>query len=225
MKWMHNFKDISGIAGVAQPKNQAQTEMVRAKARLWDASVGPATLSRNFAHPATNVQAMQLDPGMKVADFGAGSGAYVLAAARAVGKAGRVFAVDVQKDLLTRIKNTAAREKLDCVDIIWGDFEKLGGTKLKDKSLDVVIMSNVLFQVEYPATAFVEAQRVLRPNGKLCIIDWTDSFDGMGPEKKRVVTKTRALDMAQAAGFAFVREFPAGAHHYGIIVRNAAPVT
>ncbi|MBI2048494.1 MAG: methyltransferase domain-containing protein [Parcubacteria group bacterium] len=219
----HNFRDISDIAGVAQPRSQSEQEMARAKARLWGAEGTGAAPSGNFAHPETNVAAMQFDPGMKIADFGAGSGAYTLAAARAVGRTGRVYAVDVQKDLLTRIKNNALREKLECVDIIWGDFEKLGGTNIKDKSLDAVIMSNVLFQLEHTPGAFAEAQRVLRPDGRLIIIDWADSFGGMGPEPRRVVTKAAALAMAQAEGFTLLREFPAGAHHYGLQLKGGAP--
>jgi len=219
---VHNFKDISSISGVAHARTQDQQEMLRSKARLWgeEATVGnkPAS-SSNFAHPETNVAAMHIDPGMKVADFGAGSGAYVLAAARAVGRTGRVYAVDVQKDLLTRIQHNALREKIDWVDIIWGDFETPGGTKIKDNSIDLVILSNVLFQLDHAPRAFAEALRVLKQGGRLAVIDWMDSFGGMGPQAKRVVPKDKALEYAQSAGFTLLREFPAGAHHYGILLK------
>lgn len=162
---------------------------------------------------------MHIDHGMKVADFGSGSGAYVLAAARAVGRTGRVYAVDVQKDLLTRIQHNALQEKIDWVDIVWGDFETPGGTKLKDKSIDLVIMSNVLFQIDHAPRAFGEALRVLKQGGRLAVIDWTDSFGGMGPEAKRVVTKEKTIGHALTAGFTLMREFPAGAHHYGILLK------
>lgn len=220
----NNFRDISGIAGVAQPKTQDQREMAQAKVRLWgERADGSPVSSGNFTHPDTNIAAMHLDPGMKVADFGAGSGAYALGAARVVGRTGRVYAVDVQKDLLTRIRNTALKEGIDWLDIIWGDFENPGGTKIRDKSLDVVVMSNVLFQLDRPAGAFAEARRVLKPTGRLVIIDWMDSFAGLGPEPKRVVTKEKALGFAIDAGFEFAREFAAGAHHYGIILKLSAP--
>ena len=219
----NNFRDISAIPGVAQPRTQAQQELTREKARLWDETATAGTKpvsSGNFANPETNIIAMRIDPGMKVADFGAGSGAYTLAAARAVGHSGRVYAVDVQKDLLTRIQNNAMREKIDWVDIVWGDFETPGGTKIRDKSIDLVIISNVLFQVEHPAQMFGEAIRILKKGGQLAVIDWTDSFGGMGPEGKRVVQKDKALGMAHDAGFTFLREFPAGAHHYGIMFKS-----
>ncbi|MBI4067883.1 methyltransferase domain-containing protein [Candidatus Kaiserbacteria bacterium] len=219
----NSFRDISSIPGVAQPRTQAQQELTREKARLWDetATVGTKPVSSgNFANPETNILSMRIDPGMKVADFGAGSGAYTLAAARVVGRSGRVYAVDVQKDLLTRIQNNAMREKIDWVDIVWGDFERPGGTKLRDKSIDLVIMSNVLFQLDHPSQAFGEAVRVLKKGGQLAVIDWTDSFGGIGPEDKRVIRKEKALEIGHDAGLTFLREFPAGAHHYGIMFKS-----
>lgn len=216
----HNFRDIQNIAGVAPAKTTQETDLNQSRARLWGTALTEGKATGAFANPTANVEAMHIDQGMKVADFGAGSGAYVLAAARAVGQSGRVYAIDVQKDLLTRIKNNAAREGHGNVAIIWGDFEQAGGTKIKDGALDFVIISNVLFQLEHPAAALVEAARVLRPSGRVGIIDWSDSFGGMGPRASHVVTKEKALALAREAGLALIREFPAGAHHYGLLLKK-----
>ena len=51
------------------------------------------------------------------------------------------------------------------------------------------------------------------------IIDWSESFGGMGPTKRAVVTRERALELAHDAGFEQVKEFDAGAHHYGLILK------
>jgi ubiquinone/menaquinone biosynthesis C-methylase UbiE len=56
-----------------------------------------------FAHPETILSGFDLKSGMHVADLGTGSGFYALAAAHLVGSKGRVYAIDVQKDLLDRI--------------------------------------------------------------------------------------------------------------------------
>lgn len=170
-----------------------------------------------FANPAQNILAAGVQAGMKVGDFGAGSGAYTLGCARTVGKVGKVYAVDVQKDLLTRIKNDATKEKLDNIEIIWGDFEMSGGSRVGDALLDRVFLSNTLFQLENKIGALHEIRRVLKPGGKLVVIDWSDSFNGMGPEESAVVTKTEAIKLVQASGFAVASEFNAGAHHYGLL--------
>ncbi len=173
--------------------------------------------TEGFAHPPRNVAALQVEPGMTVADFGAGSGAYVLEIARALEGHGRVYAIDVQRDLLRRIKNEAHKRGLKNVDIIWGDLEAPGGSKLGDHSLDLVLISNLLFQVERKEGIFEEAHRILRDHGRLAIIDWQGSYGGMGPQKKDVVEKNYCVALAEGSGFGLHAEFKAGAHHYGLM--------
>lgn len=183
------------------------------------AAPGSARHAR-FAHPERNVAVLGVEPGMRVADFGAGSGAYALALLEAVTHAGAVYAVDVQKDLLRRIANNAKAHGYKNVHVIAGDLEAARSTKLADKLLDVVLMSNILFQLENKQAAFVEARRILKPSGRLVVIDWSDSYGGMGPHKKAVVTKEAALRLAESSGFSGVREFTAGEHHYGLIFKK-----
>ncbi|MDB5238132.1 MAG: type 11 methyltransferase [Candidatus Kaiserbacteria bacterium] len=172
-----------------------------------------------FAHPARNVELLGIEPGHTVADFGSGSGAYVLAIAEKLQGSGHVYAVDVQQDLLLRIKNEAHKKHFKNVEIIWGDLEKIGGSKIADKHVDLVLISNLLFQVDEKEALLAEARRILRPSGKLVIIDWSESFGGLGPIKRAVVSRERALDLAHNAGFQQQEEFDAGAHHYGLILR------
>jgi ubiquinone/menaquinone biosynthesis C-methylase UbiE len=173
--------------------------------------------THGFAHPTRNVGALGIEPGMVVADFGSGSGAYVLAIAEVLAGSGKVYAVDVQKDLLRRTHNEAVKRGFSIVHILWCDLEKPHGSKLADKSCDVVLVSNLLFQVEDKREVMREAKRVLRPRGTLAIIDWQESFGGLGPIKEHVFNKSSALSLASATGFVFNREFNAGAHHYGLI--------
>lgn len=177
--------------------------------------------TEGFAHPPRNVGAIGIEPGMTVVDFGAGSGAYVLAIAERLSHSGHVYAIDVQQDLLRRIKNEAHKKGYKNVEIVWSDVEKPGGSKIADAHADRVLISNLLFQVEDKAAMLGEAHRILKPMGTLTIIDWSDSFGGMGPHKKEVVKRERALELARAAGFEPVREFDAGAHHYGLVLKQA----
>jgi ubiquinone/menaquinone biosynthesis C-methylase UbiE len=172
-----------------------------------------------FAHPLRNVGALGIETGMKVADFGAGSGAYSLAIAERLSGAGHVYAIDVQRDLLRRIHTEAHKRGLKNISIIWADIEQEGASKLADRSIEYVLVSNILFQLADKTAPLLEAWRILRPGGKLAIIDWSDSFNGMGPVKQEVVKKETVLELAQRAGFELVREFEAGAHHYGLVFR------
>lgn len=175
-----------------------------------------------FAHPPRNVALFGIEPGMKVADFGSGSGAYALLMAEHLKGEGAVYAIDVQRDLLRKTHNETLKRKLHVLSVMWGDVERPGGSKLADRSLDLVLVSNLLFQVEDRSALFTEARRVLRDGGRLIVIDWSDSFGGMGPEQKTVVTKEKALELAQDAGFSLERAFEAGAHHWGLILSAQA---
>ena len=175
-----------------------------------------------FAHPVRNTAALGIQPGMNVADFGSGSGAYVLAIAKELQGSGHIFAVDIQKDLLRRTHNEAAKIGYKNVEIIWGDLEAPGGSKIADHSLELVLISNLLFQIDDKRAVMAEAKRILRAGGRLAVIDWSDSFNMTGPHKDDVVRKEDVLTLARAVELTFVNEFTAGAHHYGLIFRKQA---
>ena len=173
-----------------------------------------------FSDPVKNVEQCGIQAGMEIADFGSGSGHYTLAAAKALMSTGRVYAIDAQKDLLTKLKNNATRSGLYNVEVIWGDIEKPNGTKLRDGSIDLVFLSNILFQVEDKNGVINEAKRVLKQGGRVLIVDWADSFGGIGPTPKMVIRKDKVQTMFDKAGFHMDREITAGSHHYGFIYKK-----
>lgn len=171
-----------------------------------------------FTNPEDNIKALGIYEGMIIADLGAGTGAYTLPLAEKVGETGRVYAVEVQKDFLTNIKNEATARGLKNIELLWGDIERLGGTKIKDEGVDAVVVSNVLFQAEDKPGLFRETRRILKIGGKLLLIDWSDSFNNLGPSPAMVTTKEQARALCEAEGFVFKSEISAGEHHYGFIM-------
>ncbi len=174
-----------------------------------------------FADPSSNVQQFGLTSGMHIADLGAGSGAYTFPAAKAVSPNGMVYACEVQKDLLTRIKNDAAQEHITNIQYVWSNIEKVGGTKLADRSMDGAIVSNVLFITEDRPAFLTELARILKPGGLAYFVDWSDAFGGMGPHPDHVITEAKAKELFAQFGFAVEKTFEAGAHHYGIIFKKS----
>lgn len=157
---------------------------------------------------------------MRVADFGAGSGFFTRAAARLVGESGLVWAVDVHQEMLPRIKNLALAEGLHNVEVVHGNIEKAKGSHLPAENFDVVLIANVLFAAEHKQAIAREACRVLRPNGKALIVDWQESFGGLGPHQDHVVTAAEAREIFETEGFTYVDKVPAGAYHWGFVVRK-----
>lgn len=172
----------------------------------------------NFTNPDANVTELGVFEGMMVADLGSGAGAYIEPLARRAGETGRVYAVEVQKEFFTNIKDLASTHGLKNVETIWGDIERLGGTKLKDESIDAAVLSNVLFQAEDKAGLLAEIKRILKKGGKLLLVDWQESFGGLGPSRDMVVSASAARTLCEQAGFSVKKEFNAGEHHYGFVL-------
>jgi len=173
-----------------------------------------------FSDPKKNIEQANIALGAAVADLGSGSGHYAKALSVVVGEKGRVYAVDIQKDLLTKLKNEATKDHLNNIEVIWGDVEKEEGTKLRGGSLDCALISNLLFQLESKEALAKEVQRIVKPGGTLLIIDWSDSFGGLGPRSDAVFDKTKAGNLFSTHGFLFEREIDTGKHHYGILMRK-----
>jgi len=173
-----------------------------------------------FSDPRHNIEQLGLSDHNIVADFGAGSGFYAIEAARAVAPHGRVYAIDVQKELLERLKKQGHALHIKNIEILTGDLEKIGGSKVREGLCDTVIVSNVLFMIEDKKAFLTEAKRILKPSGRLLLIDWSASFSHMGPHHDHVIYKDDAMKLVSSHGFAFEREIHAGAHHYGMIFRK-----
>lgn len=167
-----------------------------------------------FSDPASNLAKLGLNDGMKVADIGAGSGFYTIEAARRVGGSGRVFAIDVQKDLLERLRTAGLAQRLSNIEVVWANAEKIGGTKLRDLSIDRVIASNVLFQLAKPDDFTLEMKRIMKPGGKLLVVDWSEASQ-LGPQN--VFTSMKAQTLFEKNGFVLEQSFGAGDHHYGLV--------
>lgn len=175
---------------------------------------------QRFVDPATVSTHFHIREGDVVADFGAGAGYFIETLAKLVGSSGRVYACEIQKELVERIGTLARSRGLFMVDPLWCDLEAVNGVKIQDGQLDVVIMVNTLFQLEQKEVTLGEAFRTLRSGGKFFIIDWSESFGGLGPQQSDVVTAKSAQALAETVGFVYERVFDAGDHHYGLALRK-----
>lgn len=173
-----------------------------------------------FIHPAQTVESLGITPGMIIADFGVGSGHYTHEFAKRVGKEGKVYAVDVHTELLRRVANDAKKHGHENIEIIAGDVSREYGSKLRSQSVDMVLMSNVLFQLDNRLHAYNEARRILKPKGRLVVIDWSAAPErgrSFGPSREHVYRKEQALREAAHTHFIFLETIPAGSHHYGLM--------
>lgn len=170
--------------------------------------------------PEALVTHFYLKEGDRVADFGAGSGFFIKPLSLAVGQQGKVYACDIQKVLVEKLGDFARLAGLGNVHPLWCDLEEINGIKLPNQTLDAGILVNTLFQLEQKSLAITEMRRVLRPGATLFVIDWSESFGGLGPRTQDVVDKDAAIAIFEEQQFILDREYPAGDHHYGLAFRK-----
>ena len=173
-----------------------------------------------FMDPKSMLSLCNLQTTDSVADFGAGSGFLARAAASLVPH-GNVFAIEINKDIVARLTRETVELHLDNVHPIWGDIEIAGGSKLDNQSMDFVILSNVMFHLDDKSGCVAEVLRVLKSGGRALVVDWSESFGGMGPIASAVFSKDRAIELFTKAGFAVANDaLGAGDHHYAILFRK-----
>ncbi len=177
-------------------------------------------MQTGFLNPRIALRASHVREGMTIADFGVGAGFFAREAARLVGERGRVYAVDIDSSLLARLKAFACSENLFNIEYVRGDFEKRNGSGLSDESVDLLLLTNTLFQAENKDALVEEVWRVITRGGRVLVIDWKDSFDNMGPHPSNVVTEEDGRALFVRGGFTFIETVPAGDFHWGGILRK-----
>lgn len=174
----------------------------------------------NFSDPERNISQLGLKVGDIAIDLGTGIGHYALAMAEAVNISGRVIAVDIQKDLLKELSSRATDRGLANIVPVAADIERENGTGLEAETADVAVIANALFQVENPFAFLKEAARVLKYGGRLLVIDWRESFGGIGPSEKHIISEDSLLETAEELGFKLDGKIDAGKYHYGLILKK-----
>ena len=149
--------------------------------------------------PDQIMDALAIADGAAVADIGAGAGWFTIRLARRVGPNGKVYAQDVQRQMLEAIRRRVAREGLRNVETRLGAGS---APNLPDRSLDAVLVVDVYPEVEDRVTFLRNLAAALKPGGRLGIVNYKPGRGGPGPapqEGVRVDSASVERD-AQATG-------------------------
>ncbi|MHC4845394.1 MAG: class I SAM-dependent methyltransferase [Planctomycetota bacterium] len=157
--------------------------------------------SREVAvHRDAIVDALGLRPGMAVADVGAGTGLYLEPLVRAVGRFGRVYAVDIAPDLIGFIDERIRNEGLTIVETVLCTETS---AELPPGSVDLVFSCDTYHHFEYPRSTLNSLHRAIRPGGWLAIVDF-ERIPGVSREwvlDHVRVGKDEVIAEIEAAGF------------------------
>lgn len=175
-----------------------------------------------FLDPKAILGKVGLQEGQRVVDLGCGGGYFVLAAARAIGDDGVAYGVDVLQSALSAVASRARMYGLYNVRTVWSNAEVHGGAHtIKDRSVDVVLMIQLLSQSKKHADIFKEAGRMLKPDGAMVVVDWRpDHGYRFGPPIQHCVAPEQAAAMAERTGWQVTQTFSAGPYHFGLVFRQ-----
>lgn len=166
---------------------------------------------------------LNLKDNAHVADFGCGVGenAKILSANLPKGK---VFAVDVHKDLLehleTDIKRGKDKNEFQNIVPVWGNIEELDGTRLRDESIDAILISNVFFMLVHKKTCVLEMKRVLKRGGKILFVDWHKHLGKSFLHEKTVLSEKKVEEMFTQADMKVFPVIHKDDHHFVLIVEK-----
>jgi len=178
------------------------------------------SLSKRFMNPDRTLRDIEVKKGDVVADLGCGSGFFVIPASTIVDSGGKIYAVDILSSELEKIKGNAKTYGLWNIEYIQADLEVEKGTGIPSASVDIVIISNTLSQTQRDDKVIEEANRILKPKGKLVIIDWDKVKTSFGPRLEDRPEKENIIGIAKGIGLKLEKNLETGLYHYGLIFRK-----
>ena len=164
-----------------------------------------------FLNPEKVLKELRLKENMIAADFGSGSGGWAIPLAKKL-EEGRVYAIDILEEPLSVLRSKAKSEKILNIEVIKSDVEKT--SRLFENSCDLVLMTNLLFEVEDKKKVLEEGKRVLKKGGRILVVDWKECVT-FGPKEK--VSPEEVKKIASEINLKLEKEFEAGSFHYGLV--------
>ena len=150
--------------------------------------------------PTKAVAALKVQPGQVVADIGAGSGYYSMLLAPAVGPTGKVYATDIQPEMLALIQKKLTANGVTNVQTVLGTATD---PKLADGSLDLAVMVDVYHELQQPQVFLRALKRTLKADGRLVLIEFRKEDPRVPIREEHKMTVRDARAELEAEGYRF----------------------
>jgi 2-polyprenyl-3-methyl-5-hydroxy-6-metoxy-1,4-benzoquinol methylase len=196
---------LAGLMLAGRATN-SQAQLAARKADEWVATLeGPQRIATQKIDAV--LSKLALKPGMVIADIGAGSGLFSRPLAKAVAPAGKVYAVDIQQDLLDHINQRDKEESVGNIQTVLGEYDD---PKLPARNMDLAFINDVLHHIQHRAVYLKALGTYMKPSGRIAIIEM-DKNDPKTPHRNQpelLVAREEILQWMSDAGFKLVQEHP-----------------
>ncbi|MBU2566831.1 methyltransferase domain-containing protein [Patescibacteria group bacterium] len=177
-------------------------------------------------NPFKLLERVGIRQGWNVADMGCGAiGHFVLPAAQLVGSEGRVYAVDISRDVLEHVDRVAKQQQFFNIQTVWSDMDVYGATRIDPGTLDLCLLINNLYVSQNRAACIRELARLTKPGGRIVIVEWKATATPIGPPEDHRLTPEQSQAICQSPYLEFLDEIEVGHSHYGLLYERTAEPT
>jgi ubiquinone/menaquinone biosynthesis C-methylase UbiE len=148
--------------------------------------------------PDIALDAIKLVRGSTVADVGAGSGYMTVKMAKRVGPTGKVYANDIQPEMLALLRQRLVREKVSNVDLVLGTFDD---PKLPAGTIDLILMVDVYHEFSEPQQMLRHMHEQLKPGGRLVLLEYRKEDPAIPIRLDHKMTVAEAKMEVEAEGY------------------------
>jgi len=169
--------------------------------------------------PEKALDALNLKPGMVVADIGAGVGYMSLRLAKRVGPSGRVYANDLQPEMLAKLRENAAKGKINNVVTVLGD---VADPKLPPNTMDLVLLVDVYHEFSQPQQMLRKIRETLKPDGRLVLLEYRAEDPNVPIAAEHKMTVAQVKTELEAEGFVLQPVIETLPRQHILILRKAS---
>ena len=168
--------------------------------------------------PDAALDAIGIPRGAIVADVGAGAGYFTWRMAERVGPTGKVYANDIQPEMLVLLRKNIAARHLTTVETVLGAEDD---PKLPPGQIDLILLVDVYHEFSEPQKMLRKMRESLKPDGRLVLLEYRkeDPTVPIRPEHKMSVEEVRAE--VQPEGFRFEKNLDALPRQHILIFRKS----
>ena len=167
--------------------------------------------------PELLLRELALAPGMTVADIGAGTGYYTWQMAKQVGPGGRVYAVDVQPEMISMLDSQMAKRGVRNVVSVLGSETTV---KLPQASVDLAIMVDVYHELAYPSEVLDSIVGALKPGGRVVFVEYRAEDPAVAIKPLHKMSEPQVRREATAHGLKWERSIESLPIQHAIVFRK-----